>query len=115
MSNAKQCGPIYGVALIEIMPFGGMKQAMPSRADLKEAAKVSERTAAGYEVLLSRYREQGALLEVVREYRDHYANVLNGINSCCGHMSINNGTSTLAIFIDDVLSKQSIRELHDGE
>ena len=53
-----ETGPIYGVELIKSLPLGGgsMKQAMPSRADLEQVRKISERTAAGYEVLLDHYQ-----------------------------------------------------------
>jgi hypothetical protein len=52
-------GPVYGVRLIDALPLGGgaMMQAMPSRKDLIDARSMSERTVAGYEVLLSHYRE----------------------------------------------------------
>jgi hypothetical protein len=52
-------GPVYGVRLIDSLPIGTgqMLQAMPKRSDLIQAQKVSERTVAGYEVLLSHYRE----------------------------------------------------------
>jgi hypothetical protein len=52
-------GPVYGVRLIGSLPIGTgqMLQAMPTRSDLIQAQKVSERTVAGYEVLLSHYRE----------------------------------------------------------
>lgn len=49
-------GPIYGVELIESLPLGGaMLQSMPSRADLERVAERSQRTVAGYEVLLANY------------------------------------------------------------
>jgi len=50
-------GPVYGVELIDTLPLdGGMKQAMPGRVDLEKVLKISERTVAGYEVLLEHYR-----------------------------------------------------------
>lgn len=54
---AKDSGPIYGVRLIRDLPIGtgGMLQAMPSRNDLEQVKTISERTVAGYEVLLSHY------------------------------------------------------------
>ena len=55
---AKDSGPIYGVRLIRDLPIGGMLQAMPSREDLELVRKYSERTVAGYEVLLQHYRNQ---------------------------------------------------------
>lgn len=51
-------GPIYEqVELIESLPLGtgSMRQAMPCREDLQLVARVSQRTAAGYEVLLAHY------------------------------------------------------------
>ena len=55
-------GPVYGVPLRHSLPLTGqacgMIQALPSRSDLEQVRKVSERTAAGYEVLLSHYNEQ---------------------------------------------------------
>lgn len=58
-------GPIYGVELIDSLPFGvgPMRQAMPSRDDLKMVAKVNERTVAGYEILLDHYRFALAAVE----------------------------------------------------
>jgi glucose/arabinose dehydrogenase len=55
-------GPIYGVQLIDVLSLGdgSMQQAMPTRKDLKAAAQMSQRTAAGYEVLLTHYRESQA-------------------------------------------------------
>lgn len=55
-----ETGPIYGVELIDTLPLGtgAMLQAMPSRADLIQARRTSERTVAGYEVLLDAYRTQ---------------------------------------------------------
>ena len=60
MSNL-EVGPIYGVPLIESLPlgvYGGMSQAMPSRADLSDVRQVNERVVAGYEVLLGHYRQK---------------------------------------------------------
>ncbi len=54
-----ETGPVYGVPLIHTLPIGGgMMQAMPTRYDLEQARKQNERVVAGYEVLLSHYREQ---------------------------------------------------------
>jgi len=52
-------GPIYGVPLLDSLPIGsgGMRQALPSRRDLEYTAKYSQRTAAGYEVVLGTYIE----------------------------------------------------------
>lgn len=54
-----EVGPIYNVPLIDSLPIGTgmMKQAMPSRQDLLQVQQLSERTVAGYEVLLSHYSE----------------------------------------------------------
>ena len=54
-------GPIYDVELIDSLPLGQFGtldtlQAMPSAADLRRVREVSERTVAGYEVLLSHFR-----------------------------------------------------------
>ena len=55
-------GPVYGVPLRSSLPLTGqacgMIQALPNRRDLEQVRKVSERTAAGYEVLLSHYNQQ---------------------------------------------------------
>ena len=52
-------GPVYGVPLRGMLPIPGknvlMCQALPTRKDLEITRKFSERTAAGYEVLLSHY------------------------------------------------------------
>ena len=54
-----EMGPIYGVELIDTLPLGnGMLQAMPSRDDLLQVKRISERTVAGYEVLLDAYRKK---------------------------------------------------------
>lgn len=55
-----QTGPIYGVELIDSLPLGGgsMLQAMPSRSDLEQVKKISQRAVAGYEVLLDHYRDK---------------------------------------------------------
>jgi hypothetical protein len=62
-------GPIYGVELIDSLPLGtgSMKQAMPSRDDLKAVLKVSERTVAGYEILLDHYRFAVAAVEGLKK------------------------------------------------
>lgn len=58
-------GPIYDVPLIDSLPVGssGRRQAMPSRRDLTWVRRGSERTAAGYEVLLDHYRVAVSELE----------------------------------------------------
>lgn len=50
-------GPIYNVQLIDTLPLGtgGMLQQMPDRKDLEKVLHISQRTVAGYEVLLSHY------------------------------------------------------------
>lgn len=52
-------GPIYGVELIETLPLGGgvMLQQMPTRGDLQWVRTHGDRVAAGYEVLLSHWRQ----------------------------------------------------------
>ena len=60
-------GPCYGVRLIDSLPVGGMIQAMPSRDDLITARRVSERTVAGYEVLLSHYHEAIKAIELAKQ------------------------------------------------
>ena len=63
-------GPVYGVRLIKSLPIvnTSMRQAMPSKDDLQLARPYSERTVAGYEVLLSHYR---AAMEVVHLRKCH--------------------------------------------
>lgn len=69
MSNSAMThenGPIYNsVPLIDRLPIPGsnMFQAMPSRRDLESAKLRSERTVAGYEVLLSHWYNQAAEIE----------------------------------------------------
>jgi len=58
-------GPIYGVCLIKDLPLGGMKQAMPSRRDLEQVRSISERTVAGFEVLLSHYLAMKSTAEML--------------------------------------------------
>ena len=69
MKKTKEVGPIYGVELIESLPLdgGSMEQAMPSRRDLDDVFKRSQRTVAGYEVLLEHYRRAMAELDAVKE------------------------------------------------
>lgn len=55
--RTQEFGPLHGVPLIDSLPLGSGFQAMPSLADLRAVMAVSERTVAGYEVLLSYYRE----------------------------------------------------------
>jgi hypothetical protein len=64
-------GPVYGVPLRGSLPIGGMTQALPTRQDLEMTRKVSERTAAGYEVLLSHYnRRSEELASKTEQHRD---------------------------------------------
>lgn len=60
-----ELGPVYGVNLIDALPLGSgsMKQAMPTRSDLLKVQRVSERTVAGYEVLLDHYKHQCSEVE----------------------------------------------------
>ena len=73
---SKETGPVYGVALIETMPFGGMLQQMPSRFDLSQCRLNHERVAASYEVLLHHY-QQGEIRNqsLVAELRAQRKNV----------------------------------------
>lgn len=60
-------GPVYSVPLIDSLPLNdgsSFRQAMPSLADLKQAARVNLRVVAGYEVLLEHYV---TLLEQTKE------------------------------------------------
>jgi hypothetical protein len=64
-------GPVYRVPLRASLPIGGMTQALPTRQDLEMTRKVSERTAAGYEVLLSHYnRRSEELASKTEQHRD---------------------------------------------
>ena len=68
-----QCGPVYGVRLLETLPLGNsnMLQALPNKADLKQVQRISERTVAGFEVLTAHYMEQcnevARLKELIRQ------------------------------------------------
>lgn len=65
-------GPIYGVPLIDELPLsGGMFQAMPSRDDLIQVKKISQRTVAGYEVLMHKWttRDDGLKIHLLATYR----------------------------------------------
>lgn len=57
-------GPVYSVDLtIDTLPIGGgMTQQLPSASDLARVKEVSERTAAGYEVLMAHYIDLRASL-----------------------------------------------------
>ena len=71
-------GPIYGVPLLDSLPIGsgGMRQALPSRRDLEYTAKYSQRTAAGYEVVLGTY------IEVLAD-RDRWKDVAGKLVEAC--------------------------------
>jgi hypothetical protein len=76
--DATEKGPIYGVELIDTLPLGTgpMLQQMPCRDDLERVAERSQRTVAGYEVLLAHYRE---LLSLARGYEEWEGDlILNG-------------------------------------
>ena len=66
-------GPIYNVELIDQLPINdrGWTQQMPSRADLDQVKRISERTVAGYEVLLEHYRETMKKCDDAREAAQH--------------------------------------------
>jgi hypothetical protein len=53
-------GPIYNVKLLDTLPLGSgeLQQQMPSRNDLIRVQEISERTVAGYEVLLWHWWQQ---------------------------------------------------------
>jgi hypothetical protein len=83
MNEVKKAGPIYGVELIDSLPLdgGSMTQAMPSRRDLDDVLKRSQRTVAGYEVLLEHYRRAMARLTSIAAYCD--SNVDDCDPYCC--------------------------------
>lgn len=66
-------GPIYGVKLIDTLPVGGMLQQMPQRGDLEQVAKINQRTAAAYEVLLAHFYR-------LQQERDNLQSQLESIN-----------------------------------
>ena len=71
--NDEYIGPIYGVTLLETLPIdkGGMLQQMPSRCDLMQVQKISQRTTAGFEVLTHHYQkrcdEVARLTDMIRQ------------------------------------------------
>ena len=66
-------GPIYGVELLDSLPLdGGMRQALPGADDLVRVRNVSERTVAGYEVLLEHYWRLQAIVKAQKEILDWY-------------------------------------------
>ena len=71
-----ECGLIYGGELLDSLPLdGGCRQQLPSADDLRRVRKVSERTVAGYEVLLEHFRRRrilsDALVGGVRDLQRH--------------------------------------------
>lgn len=62
MKKTGEFGPIYGVPLIDSLPCGGMRQAMPDLQDLELARELGGRVPAGYEVLMAHYL--GAIDEI---------------------------------------------------
>ena len=74
-SKANERGPIYGVELIESLPlkYGeptGLRQAMPSRSDLRSVRDYRARIVGGYEVLLNHWREQAKEIAVLQAIVD---------------------------------------------
>ncbi len=103
-------GPVYGVELMSSLPLDGsglMHQALPSRDDLERVRQVSERTAAGYEVVLAHYQRSCVSLNESSKVVDRLSSGLRGIRREFGHMSINNSTSTLGLFIDMLLENDT--------
>ena len=69
-------GPVYGVKLLDCLPLNnGMLQALPRRAELKQVVEISLRTAAGYEVLISHFRDSQ---KRVSELEDAIRSVIDG-------------------------------------
>jgi hypothetical protein len=65
-----QYGPVYGsIPLIDTLPINGgsMTQQMPNLDDLKLVRKRSERTVAGYEVLLCHWHNQVEEIKRLKE------------------------------------------------
>ena len=69
MDTSGEVGPVYGVELIDTLPLGTgcMRQQMPSHDDLKYVRSWSERTVAGYEVLLAHYYDKVSEIERLKE------------------------------------------------
>lgn len=74
-------GPIYGVELIDTLPLGetGLKQQMPSRADLERSRRNGDRVAAGYEVLLDSYRDA---MKLLRQFNPEWCSCAGVSNWC---------------------------------
>ena len=82
----KETGPVYGVELITTLPLnygheGGMKQAMPSRLDLRNVLDNHQgtRVAAGYEVLLGHWRAQQARIAELETIVDALDKTKDGV------------------------------------
>lgn len=82
-------GPIYDVELcVTSLPIGtgGMSQAMPTANDLTRVANdCSQRTAAGYEVLLAHYVDQRDQLTALRA---RIENAIVAATSCNQHTAV---------------------------
>ena len=72
-------GPAYGVELVDVVPMnygqtGGMRQALPSRADLEGIRnyRQGQRVVAGYEVILNQWRQQAAEIERLQAMLDEH-------------------------------------------
>lgn len=80
-------GPLYGVELVESLPIdpnkpGALRQAMPSRLDLRailNSQRCSDRTAAGYEILLRHWRAQAEEVERLRAIVDRLPKTADGV------------------------------------
>lgn len=83
--SRKNLGPVYGVELIRDLPLGsgGMRQAMPSRQDLKQVREFNERTAAGYEILLQHYLAQRDMIEALTASIDRAVTNCAHIDDTC--------------------------------
>lgn len=73
--SKKETGPVYNVELIDDLPLNykepdGMRQVMPSRADLEGVESCRARVVAGYEVLLSHWRAQATEIERLKAIVD---------------------------------------------
>ncbi len=71
VGDTSERGPIYGVVLLDSLPLdGGMRQALPSRADLDAVRRTringNDRVVAGYEVLLEHYKRLVNAVEALR-------------------------------------------------
>lgn len=82
-----ETGPIYNVPLIETLPIPGssMRQAMPQRFELELVAKRSQRTVAGYEVLLCHWHNQN---ERIKELTAFVREVVADLDASQAHCDI---------------------------